>query len=236
LNNNFYENFDINFDKALELMNKNFSHAELIYFLKNGNTIEKQFAALNIANINTQEDANALILNLIGCDGKIREASAYKINTLLTTYPNLKRFFLQPDIFAKASIDINGNICRLVIDSTKLLIDDNNFASIYLEYICKFIYESFEELDKFIYKNKKYVINKQLFKLYWSLEALKLFATNLPYKILNPILERAVLEEEYTIREKVAQILILTNKEEYLNLKEKIQNDNNYYVKNVFLN
>ena len=46
--------------------------------------------------------------------------------------------------------------------------------NIELNEILKFINDSFKELDKFIFRDKKYVINKQLFKLYWSLEALKI--------------------------------------------------------------
>ena len=42
--------------------------------------------------------------------------------------------------------------------------------------ILDFIYEAFEALDNFIFRDKKYVINKQLFKLYWCLEAIKIFA------------------------------------------------------------
>ena len=98
-----------------------------------------------------------------------------------------------------------------------------------------FINEAFKELDSFIFRDKKYVINKQLFKLYWCLEALKLFVNELPIKTLKPILERASEEREYTIREKVAQIVILLDDECLQDLKLKLQNDENYYVRNAIL-
>ena len=81
---------------------------------------------------------------------------------------------------------------------------------------------------------KKYVINKQLFKLYWSLEALKLFSNDISVERLLSILERAAEEKEYTIREKVAQILVQLNDSKYEALKSKLVNDENYYVKQVF--
>ena len=83
--------------------------------------------------------------------------------------------FNQAEVFANASIDINANICRLVIDSVAILKKDSEFSEKYLNKILMFIKEAFIEIDKFIFRDKKYVINKQLFKLYWCLEALKLF-------------------------------------------------------------
>ena len=41
-------------------------------------------------------------------------------------------------------------------------------------------------------------------------------------------------EKEYTIREKVAQILFLTNNVEFEQLKKTLQADENYYVREVF--
>ena len=105
------------------------------------------------------------------------------------------------------------------------------FLEKYKTKILQFIAEAFEELDNFIYRDKKYVINKQLFKLYWCLEALKLFADSIEPELLYSILKRASIEREYTIREKVAQILVLLKDERYANLKQTLANDENYYVR-----
>ena len=51
---------------------------------------------------------------------------------------------------------------------------------------------------------------------------------------LLEILNRASKEKEYTIREKVAQILILVDNETFNDLKTYLKNDENYYVRNVF--
>lgn len=236
MNSNYYKNLEDDFNCALDLVKSEYTHEELINFLVTGNIQQKQYAALNLSYLNNKNEADILVSNLTGCDGKIREAVAYKIYEFITTDISYCKYFDQGEIFANASIDINANICRLVIDSAKILSKDDFFAVRYLNYILKFIYESFDALDNFIFKDKKYVINKQLFKLYWSLEALKIFATDLEQKLLYPILERAIQENEYTIREKVAQILVLLKQKKYSKLKEKLMSDENYYVRAALLN
>lgn len=234
MNIDFYNDLDTNFEQALCMAAQDFSHEELIAMLKNGNVPQKQIAALKLDRIDNHEEANVLLSNLTGCDGKIREAVALKINTILNENPKFTLFNNSPEIFANASIDINGNICRLVIDSVSIIKNEKTFADIYLNKILYFIQEAFSELDKFIFRDKKYVINKQLFKLYWAMEAIKLFANDLDDCILLPILEKAASITEYTIREKVAQIVIIKDASAYSKLKELLINDENYYVRNVF--
>jgi hypothetical protein len=233
LNSGFYDNLDTNFECAFEMLQKAFSHDDLIDMLNSGNIPQKQIAALKLEKLTNQHDAEVLINNLTGCDGKIREAVALKINQMLPEYA--RYFALYPDIMAAASIDINSNICRLVIDSVEIIKSfDDNFSNIYLKKILSFLYSAFEELDRFIFRDKKYVINKQLFKLYWCLESLKLFVNKIDNNTLFKVLNRAVNEKEYTIREKVAQILILIKDDEFIELKEKLKCDENYYVRTVF--
>lgn len=234
MNTGFYKDLDTNFEQAFDMIQKEFTHQELLEMLQNGNIPQKQFAALEITQINSIEEAQILVNNLTGCDGKIREAVALKINQLLHKNPTLQTFFSQAETFADASIDINGNICRLVIDSVSILKENQDFSKIYLDKICQFIKTTFEELDKFIFRDKKYVINKQLFKLYWCLESLKLFIKDIDKTLLLEILTKASKEKEYTIREKVAQILILLDSSEFNSLKNILKNDENYYVKTVF--
>lgn len=234
MNSGFYKDLDTNFEQALEMSEREFSHTELLEMLRNGNIPEKQIAALKLDSIDSIEESQILLDNLTGCDGKIREAVALRINRFLNENPKSAIYFTQAEIFANASIDINANICRLVVDSVAILKESTEFSKIYTSKILEFIYESFEELDKFIFRDKKYVINKQLFKLYWSLEALKLFAIEIPFNKLFPILERASREREYTIREKVAQIIVLVDTDSYEPLKKRLKDDENYYVREVF--
>lgn len=235
LNKGFYIDLDTNFQEACEMSEREFSHIELIELLKNGNIPQKQIAALKLDCVLNQEEADILINNLTGCDGKIREAVALKINNLLHFDKNLSLYFYpHSEIFADATIDINANICRLVVDSVEVLKVDKIFTEKYLSKLLTFIDEAFKELDSFIFRDKKYVINKQLFKLYWCLEALKLFVDVIETEKLLQILERASKEKEYTIREKVAQILVLMDIKEFASLKNILQSDENYYVREVF--
>ncbi len=234
MNNGFYKDLDTNFEIAYELSEKDFSHNELIVMLKNGNIPQRQIAALKLDTLLNLEDAKILFSNLTGCDGKIREAVALKINQLLKNKTCLFDFFNFPEIFADATIDINGNICRLCIESATYLKDFKNFSNLYTEKIIKFSLEALQELDNFIFKDKKYVINKQLFKLYWCLEAIKYFYSYIEDKKLNEILTKASLQNEYTIREKVAEILNISKK--FPDLYNNLQKDENYYVKFALLN
>ena len=136
MNTGFYKDLDTNFEQACYLCENEFSHEELLELLKNGNIPQKQIAALKFDYVNSENDARALV-------------SVCK---------------MPPKIFADATIDINANICRLVVDSVKLLKPFDEFVSEYVNFILTFTVQALDELDKFIFRDKKYVINKQLFK------------------------------------------------------------------------
>ena len=232
-NNNceYYNDLDTNFKLAYELCEQEYSHEELLNLLKTGNIPQKQIAALKFDSINDKNDVSALLNNLTGCDGKIREAIALKINSLLTNNEQARKLFseLSSKVFADATIDINANICKLIVNSAALLKDYNDFCTSYTKHIITFTNESLEELDKFIFRDKKYVINKQLFKLYWCLEALSEFWKYTDEQTLKNIVEKCANQSEYTIREKTAQLILKTNK--FNNIREKLMNDENYYVR-----
>lgn len=223
---------DENFDFACELSEKEFTHEELLEMLNNGNIAERQIAALKFDKVESEIDALALMNNLTGCDGKIREAVALRINQLVATEPECRSYFNFPLVFADATIDINANICRLVVDSAKLLKKESDFTHIYVQRILEFTQDAFDELDRFIFRDKKYVINKQLFKLYWCLETLQNFYMDVEKSTLKTILSKGAEQNEYTIREKVAQVVKLSG--DFQELTEKLKFDENYYVKAVF--
>ena len=78
------------------------------------------------------------------------------------------------------------------------------------------------------------MINKQLFKLYWCLEDLKLFIDIIDKEILFGILSRTSDINEYTVREKAAIILHKIEDKKFMPLKEKLMSDENYYVREAF--
>jgi len=231
INNNI--SFDNNFEYAYNLCLANCSHIELINMLKNGNIAEKQIAALKMDYINNIDDVNALLNNLTGCDGKIREAVAFKINYFLLNDKNVRSLFAESsaDVFAKASIDINANICRLIVDSAFMLKSYKVFSLDYVNQIVNYIYEALIELDKFVFKDKKYVINKQLFKLYWCLEALNFFPEYVSDEDLKKIMTECSKQSEYTVREKVASLIQKTNIAP--EVRKLLSNDDNYYVQQM---
>lgn len=228
----YEESVDKNFSRAVELCSNNFSRDELFAFLQNGNMPEKQFAALEIDSVQTQQEADILMDNLTGCDGKIREAVAFKLGEIVPDNTDL--FLKYPKIFADATIDINANICRMVIDILANL-KDKKFVEIYTNQMYSFMIDAFKQLDSFIFRDKKYTINKQLFKLYWCLEGLNVFFDFLDEENLFPVLKKCSEITEYTIREKVALVLCNDVKtKELLELKQKLKSDDNYYVRNLF--
>ena len=87
MNIDFYNDLDTNFEQALCMAAQDFSHDELITMLEFGNIPQKQIAALRLDSIDNHEEANVLLSNLTGCDGKIREAVALKVNTILNENP-----------------------------------------------------------------------------------------------------------------------------------------------------
>ena len=232
-NNNIYNNSLCNFDDAYSLSNRVFTHNDLLMMLNSGNIQEKQIAAIKFDCINDEIDAMALLNNLTGCDGKIREAVAFKINLLLNTYDSSRNIFanISAKTFADATIDINANICRLIIDSAELLKNYEKFSNEYTAHILKYTIAALNELGKFIFRDKKYTINKQLFKLYWCLEAINIFVDYIEPAKLEAILDKCINQKEYTIREKAAQIL--NNTDKFLPLKEQLKNDENYYVRQI---
>lgn len=240
MGSNYEETLDKNFDKALELCSKDYSYDELIEFLKNGNIPEKQFAAIEIRELKSLEDAQIFISNLINCDGKIREAVAQKFSEFVGVNKGVnkgvndyKKYFAEfPLIFAQSTIDINANISRMVIDGLDLMKDFTEFAQIYADQLVKYADEAFDGLSKIVFRDKKYTINKQLFKLYWCLEGLNSYYNYVDREKLGSILEQSLFQNEYTIREKVAQILNNTDlRQKYPSLVEKLSMDENYYVK-----
>ena len=235
MSSDYEATLDENFKRALELCSTPTDSEYLYELLQNGNMPEKHFAAITIESVESKEQARILISNLTGCDGKIREAVAYKLSEL--TPRELEYFLEYPTIFADATIDINANICRTIIVVLKNFENDKIFVNSYLEKVSEFLTEALEAMDGFVFRDKKYTINKQLFKIYWCLEAVNLFFKSIDEDVFVQLIEKCSEIEEYTIREKVALILKNDTKSStLLDLKDKLQNDSNYYVKNVQIN
>lgn len=216
------------FYKGCDFFEKNYSQNELYKFLSNGSDMEKQLAALKIETVTYDNEAEILMLNLTGVDGKIREAVSYKLKIFMQNSETAK-LFNQPkfyDIFLDAVIDINGNICRNIISALTNIKEDKNFAQYFKSKIFERTKDVLKKIDNFTYKDKKYKTNKELFKLYWYLETLALFDFDDTVELFNLLVSCAKVEE-YTIQEKTAALLSKLP----LSMREKISiNTQNPYV------
>jgi len=228
------ENLNENLNTVFDLCQKKYDYNEIFEILKSGSVMEKQVAVLSLNEIRSHLDAEILISNLTGIDGKVRQVVAYKILQLM---PEYKHFFLNKDfydIFSKSIVDIDSNVCRLIIDAVSYLKTDVEFCAYIANKMKDIISCSLVELKKIPFRAKKYTSNKQYFKIYWCLETLVCFYSYLEKDDLFFILDNCSKLPEYTIREKCAVILkFLSNKVDFADIYASLLNDENYYVRNV---
>ena len=234
LNNSYYETLDENFKQALNLCENNYSHSELLEFLQSGNIVQKQLSALKLETINSQNEAQILVSNLVGQDGKIREAVSLRLNEFMSN-PKTLVYFETPEnyqIFLAAIIDINGNICRNVIGAISHLKDNENFCNQFCQELVILTKDLLGKIEKDDFFEGKYKVNKEVFKLYWCLETIYVFWDKINFEDLKEIILRTKDIQEYTIREKAAKILTRNFSDpELLKAKEALKNDSNYYVR-----
>lgn len=234
MNNSYYQTLDENFTQALNLYETNYTHEELLEFLKDGNIVQKQFAALKLDTINSVDDAQILVSNLVGQDGKIREAVSLRLNEFMSD-KNLIQYFQTTDnynTFLQAIIDINANICRNVISAIINLKNNEEFCNKFCKDLVKLSYELLDKIEQFNFQDGKYKVNKEVFKLYWCLETTYEFWDKINFKDLKQIILRSKAIEEYTIREKAAKILSRGfSDEDLLSAQKELKKDRNYYVR-----
>lgn len=234
MNNSYYETLDKNFNVALELVEKELSQQELIEMLKNGNIVEKQLAALRIQTISSVEEADVLIKNLTGQDGKIREAVSMKIYEFMNN-PNLLAFFEKTksyDVFLEAIIDINANICRNIISAISNLKQNPVFCKYFTQMLTEKTLSLLDVIKDFNFQDGKYKVNKEVFKLYWCLETIYEFSDFMEFEKLKEILLTSKNINEYTIREKTARILTKNFvDDDLIAARLELRNDKNYYVR-----
>lgn len=214
----YYKNPQENFKHAYDLIINTQSHSELISMLKTGNIVQKQLAALKLDKVTNQEEAQILIDNLTGQDGKIREAVSLKISELMQNKTISALFQPEKNLetFLDAIIDINGNICRNIISALSNLEYNKKFCEIFTLELLKRTLKLAEYIQKFDFQEGKYKVNKEVFKLYWYLETISQFAEFVEETLLKEILNITKSINEYTIREKTAKILTRTFKDEWI--------------------
>ncbi len=236
------ENFlEKNYEKNMEMLalaysycKSDFDHEILIAELYKNDDLKKQLCLIEIKKINSQQEADAIVFNLTGKSGPIREAASYIILELIQN-PEYKNFFQTKDIantFVKAVIDINPTVSRNIVRSI-YFVDDVDY--LYKQIILQ-TKNTLSEM-KSIKQNRSYNTNKQNFSLYWNLEALINISDKIKpdEKLLN-ILKITAQSNDYTIREKTAKLAkeLSLKYDEYLSVIKLLENDTNIYVKKYF--
>lgn len=248
MNSTFNTSSDENFNTAVNMSEQEYDYEALMEFIESGSLVEKQISVLNLGEIKSKEDAKILVANLVNQDGKVREVVALKVNELIKK-PEYTSFFYDAKIyetFLKAIVDVNANICRLIIDVACFLKENEEFKAFLIRELPIKIDSVIKKLDAFHFDDKKHVVNKTIFKLYWYLETLYDFDELIEFDVVKKILMKAGVFYDYTIREKVAKILnyVTLNsfqgrKVEYSSdkdlseLKNNLINDENYYVRRL---
>lgn len=218
-------------EKAFAYCNEKLSHEELIKELNSENELKKQLCIINLTRIDSQNQADAIIYNLTGQSGLIREVTSIKINELLKKKEFIKFFNTKSALnkIINAIIDVNPTVCRNIIEILPF-IEEKTYL---ITNITNKFFEAYEEVKDF--KNyKSYEANKKIFKLYWYLESIFVLINEFePSEYFIKILNIAVNFNDYTIREKAAKILSITNLQstKISEYKSMLQMDENIYVK-----
>jgi len=223
-----------NFQRAIEIYTTNPPHEKLLDLIKTGTVVEKQTSILLLDTLNSEKDAEILISNLTGQDGKVREAVSFKLKELLKKDGMLK-FFNNPDyafILFDGALDINGNICRNSINIMKNFKTNADFVEKLIPKLTDTINKLLDKIKDFDIQEGKYKVNKEIFKLYWAMEVMYEFIDFIELNDIKCILQLTSKVEDYTIREKTAKILSKNFADEQLSkLKQTLRRDKNYYVR-----
>lgn len=229
LNNSLSDNFNM----ALNLFEQNLNQKDLLEMLKDGNIAQRQIAALKISEINSVEEAFILTQNLVGQDGKIREAVSLKITELLNNSKILEYFLDERiyDILLNAVIDVNSNVCRNVISALNTLKSNESFIKYFVPELISMTEKLILIVKEFDFQDGKYKVNKEVFKLYWCLETIFEFTDYIDIEVLKHIIFQTKNINEYTIREKTAKILTKNFEDTELEkIRQQLKQDKNYYV------
>lgn len=233
-NNTYYETLDENFNQALSLFENDLPHSEIINMLQSGNIAQKQIAALRIEHLNSTDEAIILAKNLVGHDGKIREATSLKLLEFVENNQYINYFYDYNiyNILLNAIIDVNSNVCRNIISAISILQSNSHFTQYFCPELIILTKNLIEKVKQFDFQDGKYKVNKEVFKLYWCLETIYVLIDHFDINIIKTILIQTSQIDEYTIREKTAKILSKNFSDPILTeIRNILKNDKNYYVR-----
>lgn len=220
--------------KAFELCCSEISREEIIEALGSSDDVKKQICILKMEPPENIEEARALVSNLTGQDGIVREAVAVKLNEFVCP-PDPCELLLNDEFlqtYSKALTDVNPNICRLIIDFIPYIPGQQKLFNLIEENVSDLL-SDIENASA----SKNHVTTKKMFKLYWCLEAVYHIdekAVNI--LLLNSIFDRVIKLDDYTILEKTAKIITKNTffEEKFKGYKRLLSGHENFYVKSYF--
>jgi hypothetical protein len=211
--------------------NKSLCYEELLEFLSGNDFEQKHFALTFIISLKNPQDIELFIENLVDQDTKIRETASFRINDFVLENNSLMTIMDKyPEIILRTADDVNPQVCRNICSLLDL--SQNK------EYLIEKILDKIEILveNTRAIKFKSHKVNKDIFNLYWNIFALENLVSNDFSQInrLSKLLIDSANYKDYTIRERIAFLakkLFSLNFLEILPVIEKLQNDENFYVK-----
>lgn len=211
--------------------NKALCYEELLDFLSGNDFEQKHFALTFITSLKNPQDIELFIKNLVDQDTKIRETASFRINDFILENNSLMTIMDKyPEIILRTADDVNPQVCRNICS----LLDLSQNKEYLIEKILNKIEILVENTRAIKFKSHK--VNKDIFNLYWNIFALENLVSNDFSQInrLSKLLIDSVNYKDYTIRERIAFLakkLFSLDFREILPVIEKLQNDENFYVK-----
>lgn len=219
---NLYQNIQIPYEELLE-------------FLSGDNFEQKHFALTFIAALKNSDDLKFFIQNIIDQDTKIRETASFRTNDFILENNSLMTILDEyPEIILRTINDVNPQVCRNICSLLNLSQNKGYLSGKILEKL-----EILIENTKSI-KFKSHKVNKDVFNLYWNFFALENLLSNEFSQIekLSELLLNSSSYKDYTIRERVAFLakkLFSLKFQEILPVIEKLENDENFYVRKALI-
>lgn len=196
------------------------------------------FEIINLTSLSDENQAKNLIDLLTNHPSPIREAAAYKVEELISVYPQFFKNEFSKNKLTNAICDINPNVSRILCN----IISNNDFISeLLIEKIIEKISDLSEKIKEYEQKNKDFfenkiknkknhAKNKILFAMYWYLEALSCCRFKSYENEILKIINYTINFSDYTIREKSAKLLAGIENPP-CEILQKAKNDQNFYVK-----
>jgi hypothetical protein len=207
----------------------------LLEYLEGDDFEQKHFALTFISSLENSSDINLFIANIVDQDTKIRELASFRLNDLIVDDISLMEFLdKRPDIVLRTICDVNPQVCRNICSLLPL----SQNKPYLIEQVLNKIDELAEKTQTIRAKTHK--VSKDIFNLYWNFFALEnLLDKDFKYsEKLEQIISICLKYKDYTIREKAACAAKKLLQEGFSvspDIIEKIQTDENFYVRKTFL-